>query len=399
MNAELSPKSAAPSALRWHGTALFNLGFRPFFLLAALLAALGVPLWTAEYFGLLPAGGFVTGVVWHAHEMVFGFAVAVITGFLLTAARNWTGLPTPTHGPLAALAALWLAGRVLMVSGPGWLAAVVDVAFLPAVALALWLPLQRSRNRNRFFVALLLVLGTANFGFHLAQIGVIPISPLVPVRFALYLVVIIVTIMAGRVIPSFTQNAIPAARIRRSRMVDLAAIWATALALGSVLADGPAVIVAALCLAAAGLQAGRLWMWDPWCTRHRPILWILHLSYAWVPAGLLLMGLAVLTEAVPAMLADHALSVGAVGGMIIGMITRTARGHTARPLQASRPEVAAYALVHLAAGMRVLVPLAWPAGYGWAIAASSALWSAAFVLYLLVYVPILSRPRLDGKPG
>jgi len=399
MNAGLPSTSPTTSALRWHGTALFNLGFRPFFLLAALLAALGVPLWSAEYFGLLPAAGYASGVLWHAHEMVFGFAVAVITGFLFTAARNWTGLPTPTHGMLAALAAVWLAGRVLMVSGPGWLAAAVDVAFLPAVALALWLPLQRSRNRNRFFVALLLVLAAANLAFHLARIGTIPISPLVPVRFALYLVVMIVTIMAGRVIPSFTQNAIPGARIRRSRMLDLAAIWATALALSSVLADGPAVIVAPLCLAAAGLQAARLWMWDPWCTRHRPILWILHVSYAWIPAGLSLMGLAVFTAAVPAMLADHALSVGAVGGMILGMITRTARGHTARPLRASRPEVAAYALVHLAAGMRVIAPLAWPAGYGWAIAASSALWSAAFVAYLLVYAPILSRPRLDGKPG
>jgi uncharacterized protein involved in response to NO len=399
MNAELSPKSAAPSALRWHGTALFNLGFRPFFLLAALLAALGVPLWTAEYFGLLPAGGYVTGVVWHAHEMVFGFAVAVITGFLLTAARNWTGLPMPTHGPLAALAAVWLAGRVLMVSGPGWLAAAVDVAFLPGVALALWLPLQRSRNRNRFFVGLLLVLAAANLGFHLAQLGMIAISPLAPVRFALYLVVLIVIIMAGRVIPSFTQNAIPTARIRRSRMLDLAAIWATALGLGSGIVGAPALVAAPLCLAAAGLQAGRLWMWDPWCTRHRPILWILHLSYAWIPVGLLLMGLALLTASVPAMLADHALSVGGVGGMIIGMITRTARGHSGRPLHASLPEVAAYGLVHAAAGIRVVLPLGWSEGYGLAVAAAGALWSAAFLLYLLVYVPILSTPRLDGKPG
>jgi uncharacterized protein involved in response to NO len=396
---QLSPTPSTRAVLRWHGTALFNLGFRPFFLLAALFAALGVPLWTAEYFGLLPAGGYATGVVWHAHEMVFGFALAVITGFLFTAARNWTGLPTPTHGPLAALAALWLAGRVLMVSGPGWLAAPVDVAFLPAVALALWLPLQRSRNRNRFFVALLLVLAAANLAFHLAQGGGIAITPLGPVRFALYLVVIIVTIMAGRVIPSFTQNAIPAARTRHHRMLDLASIWATALALGSGLMGAPAAIMAPLCVAAAGLQAARLWMWDPWCTRSRPILWILHLSYAWIPMGLLLMGLAALTAAVPAVLADHALSVGAVGGMIVGMITRTARGHTGRPLQVSRPEVAAYALVHLAAGIRVLLPVAWPAGYGLAVAASGTLWSAAFLLYLIVYVPVLARPRLDGKPG
>jgi uncharacterized protein involved in response to NO len=393
------PTRAGEDSLRWHGTALFNLGFRPFYLLAALLAAAAVPLWVAEYFGLMPRTGYLSGLAWHAHEMVFGFAVAVIAGFLFTAARNWTGLPTPTHGPLAALAGLWLAGRVLLVTGPGWLAAIVDVSFLPAIALGMWLPLQRSRNRNRFFVALLLVLAVANLGFHLAQTDRIPIGPIVPVRFALYLVVIIITIMAGRVIPSFTQNAIPNARIRRNRTLDLAAIAGAALALGSALLTLPAWIVAPLCLVASGLQAGRLWMWDPWCTRHRPILWILHVSYAWIAVALLVMGLTVITAAVPAMLADHALSVGAVGGMIIGMITRTARGHVGMPLQASRSDLTAYVLVHLAAAIRVLLPLAWPAGYGLAVSASSALWSAAFVLYLLVYAPILARPREDAKPG
>lgn len=396
---QASPPSPVPSASRWHGTALFNLGFRPFYLLAAVLAALAVPLWAAQYFGAVPQGGYVSGVLWHAHELVFGFAIAVITGFLLTAARNWTGLPTPTHGPLAALAGLWLAGRVLLITGPGWLAAAVDVAFLPAVALALWLPMQRSRNRNRFFVALLLVLGAANLGFHLAHAGALPIGPQLPIRFGLYLVVIIVTIMAGRVIPSFTQNAIPTARIRRNRFVDLASIWATALALGVGLAAAPAAVTLPLCLAAAGLQAARLWMWDPWCTRYRPILWVLYLSYAWIPVALLLMGLAAATSSVPPMLADHALSVGAVGGMIIGMITRTARGHSGLPLQVGGAEVAAYVLVHLAAAFRVLLPLAWPGGYAAAVAAASALWSAAFVLYVLVYAPMLARPRVDGKPG
>jgi uncharacterized protein involved in response to NO len=393
-----SSPTSARSALRWHGTALFNLGFRPFYLLAALLAALAVPFWAAEYFGVLPATGYLSGMVWHGHEMVFGFAVAVITGFLFTAAQNWTGLPTPVHGPLAAIAALWLLARVLLITGPSWLSAAADLAFLPVAAWALWLPLQRSRNRNRFLVALLLALAAANLGFHLAQAGLIPISPLVPVRLALYLVVIIVTIMAGRVIPSFTQNAIPTARIRRSRVLDLGSIWTTALGLASASMSAPAALVVPLCLIACGLQGARMWMWDPWCTRYRPILWILHLSYAWIALGLLLMGLAALS-AVPPMLADHALSVGAVGGMIIGMITRTARGHSGLPLQVSRPEVAAYILVQLAAGVRVLLPLASPASYGVAVAASSALWSAAFLLYLIVYVPVLSRPRLDGKPG
>jgi uncharacterized protein involved in response to NO len=379
--------------------ALFNLGFRPFYLLAALLATLGIPLWLAQYFGLLTAPAHLSGVVWHAHEMVFGFQVAVVIGFLFTAARNWTGLPTPAGAPLAALAGLWVAGRLLVLTGPALLAAIVDVAFLPAAALALWFPLQRSRNRNRFFVALLLGLAGANLAFHLAHAGVLSIDALSPLRFALYVVALIVTIMAGRVVPSFTRNAIPGARSRSNRTLDLTAIAAAAAAFAAWLVALPPWITGTLCLLAAALHAVRLWMWDPWSTRYQPILWILHLSYAWIPVALALMALSAFGADVPPALADHALSVGAVGGMIIGMITRTARGHSGLPLRVSRPEVLAYVLVHLAAAARVATPLVWPEAYRFALSASGALWSAAFLLYLLVYVPILSAPRVDGRPG
>jgi uncharacterized protein involved in response to NO len=379
--------------------AVFSLGFRPFYLLAALLAALGVPLWLAQYLGWLAPPAYLSSMAWHAHEMVFGFVAAVLTGFLFTAVRNWTGLPTPTGASLAALAALWLFARVLLVTGPGWLAATADVAFLPAVALSLWLPLRRSRNRNQFFVLLLLALAAANLLFHLAHTGVLDLAELPPVRFALYLIVVIVSIMGGRVIPLFTQNAVPGAHIRRHRIVDVAAIVATVVALIGTLLQFPSWALAPLCLVAAGLQATRLAMWDPWSTRGQPILWILHVSYAWIPIGLLLLGLATLTPAVPAMLADHAFSVGAVGGMILGMITRTARGHTGRPLRVGRTEIVAYALVVLAAAVRVLLPLAWPQAYRAALLTSGVLWSAAFLLYLLVYVPILTQPRADGTTG
>jgi uncharacterized protein involved in response to NO len=395
-----SPSPAPqPEPLRWHGTALFNLGFRPFYLLAALLAAAALPLWLAQYFALLALASPFAPMVWHAHEMVFGFAVAVIAGFLLTAARNWTGLPTPTHAPLALLAALWVAGRALMLTGPAWAAAIADVAFLPAVALALWIPLYRSGNRNQFFVALLLVLAAANVLFHLAHARLLDLAELTPVRAALYLVVVIVTIMGGRVIPSFTRNAIPGARSRMVRPLDLSAIALAAAAFAALLSPLPAALAGMLCIGAAALHAARLWTWDPWCTRGSPILWILHLSYAWIPAGLLLLGLHALGVPIPATLGDHALSAGAVGGMIIGMITRTARGHTGLPLRVNRAEVAAYVLVHLAAFARVLWPLASPGTYTWAVSAAGALWSAAFVLYLLVYVPLLTAPRADGRPG
>jgi uncharacterized protein involved in response to NO len=395
------PAAPAPQhePLRWHGTALFNLGFRPFYLLAALLATAALPLWLAQYFGLLALPAPFAPMAWHAHEMVFGFASAVIAGFLFTAARNWTGLPTPTHAPLALLAGLWLLGRVLMFTGPAGAAAVADIAFLPAVAMALWVPLHRSRNRNQFFVALLLVLAAANVAFHLAHAGAVALPELTAVRFALYLVVVIVTIMGGRVIPSFTRNAVPGARSRMVRPLDLAAIACAAAAFVALLLPLPALLAGVLCLAAAVLHAARLWTWDPWCTRATPILWILHLSYAWIPIGLLLLGAHALGAPIPSTLGDHALSAGAVGGMIIGMITRTARGHTGLPLQVNRVEVLAYALVHLAALARVLWPLVAPDTYLWALSAAGALWSAAFLLYLLMYVPLLTAPRVDGNPG
>jgi len=379
--------------------ALFNLGFRPFFLLAALFAALSLPVWAAQFFGVLPAVGYVAGVAWHAHEMVYGFTIAVVTGFLFTAARNWTGLPTPSGRLLAALAAFWVLGRLAMLTGPAWLAAITDVTFLPVVAWCLWQPLQQTRNRNRFFVGILLALAVVNGVFHLAHLGRIDAAPLRMVEIALGLVVMIVAIMAGRVVPAFTKNALRTARIRTVRGLDAISLASLALTLVAWVADWPAWLLVPLATLAAGANAVRLWSWDPWSTRSQPLLWILHLSYAWIPIGLLVLALAVAGVAGSTALAVHAWAAGAVGGMIIGMITRTALGHTGRPLRVGRAEVIAYCLVHLGAIVRVFVPLAWLPAYGAALVASAALWAVAFGIYCVVYWPILSRPRADGKPG
>jgi len=376
---------------------LFFLGFRPFYLLAALLAALSVPWWLIQYrLGL--GGGVLPGMAWHGHEMLFGFAAAVIVGFLYTAARNWTGLATPSGAALAALAALWLGGRVLLLTGPGWLAAAVDIAFLPAAALGLWIPLQRARNRNRFMVGILLLLALCNLGFHLAVHGALDVAPGSFTRAGVYLVVFLVALMAGRVVPSFTRNAVPAARIRTAAHLDRAAMVALAVVL---LAYGTGLsgwVVGVLALISAVLHALRLWTWDPWSTRARPILWILHLSYLWIPVGLLLLAAAAFGWA-PELASLHAFGVGAVGGMIVGMITRTALGHTGRPLQAAATETSAYVLVHAAALLRVVPLLVVPGLYPSALVVSGALWSAAFVLYLVRYAPLLTSARADGKPG
>jgi uncharacterized protein involved in response to NO len=381
--------------------ALFDLGFRPFYLLAALLGTLNVPIWVAQWHGMVPQAGNLAGMAWHAHEMVFGFAAAVITGFLFTAARNWTGLPTPTGRRLAAMAALWVAGRVAMLAGPGLLAAVVDGAFLPLVALSLWFPLKRSGNRNLFFVGLLLLFAVANLLFHLSRLGAMPLAPTVPAQAALFLVVIIVSVMSGRVTPSFTQNAIRSARIRRVKGLDAAAIGALAATLVAQLSGAPAWLLAPLALVAAALHALRLALWDPLSTLRSPILWILHLSYAWIPIGLLLLALSAMNMdfGVAPALFIHALGAGAVGGTIIGMITRTARGHSGRPLQVGRAETAAYLLVHIGAAIRVFGPLAAPAHYGILLVAAAAAWSTAFLIYLIVYWPMLAWSRHEGGAG
>jgi uncharacterized protein involved in response to NO len=370
--------------------ALFDLGFRPFYLLAALLATLNVPVWVLQWHGVVPQAGNLAGMAWHAHEMVFGFAAAVITGFLFTAARNWTGLPTPTGRSLAALAALWVAGRVAMLAGPGLLAAIVDGAFLPLVALSLWFPLKRSGNRNLFFVGLLLLFAVANGLFHLARLGVIALAPTGPAQGALFLVVIIVSVMSGRVTPSFTQNAIRSARIRRVKGLDAAAIGALAATLVAQLSGAPAWLLVPVALITAALHATRLALWDPLSTLRSPILWILHLSYAWIPVGLLLLALSAMGLGIPAALFMHALGAGAVSGTIIGMITRTARGHSGRPLQVGRAETAAYLLVHIGAAIRVFGPLVAPAHYGVLLVAAGTAWSTAFLIYLIVYWPMLA---------
>lgn len=377
---------------------LLSLGFRPFYLLAAVCAIVGVGEWSLQYAGWWSAdAGVIRGVAWHAHEMVFGFALAVVAGFLYTAVRNWTGQPTPAGAALAAVAGLWLAGRVLILTGPAGLAALVDSAFAAVVGLTLWPPLQRTRNRNRFFVGLLFLLALANAAFHAANAGWLPGSPLEAVRAALFVVLMIVSIMAGRVVPSFTANALPAARVRRRPWLDRAALTVGAIAFVLLIVLPDRTVTGVVCLAAGGLHAARALDWDPASTRRAPILWILHLSYAWIPIGLVLEGLAALDAGVPGTLADHALTVGAVGGMIIGMITRTARGHSGLPLQVGRLEVAAYALVHLAAVVRVFLPLFVPGAYRLAVLLSAALWCTAFAAYLRVYAPILTSPRADGR--
>ena len=341
-------------------------------------------MWALQYAGVLPGASMLR----HAHEMLFGYAFAVIAGFLLTAVRAWTGRPTPSALPLAAIAALWVLARGLaLFSLPA--AALADLAFAVALAIGIGRPLVASGNRrNWFFIALVLALGAASLAFQA--------WPRLGAMIGLDVVLFVMAVIGGRVIPAFTNSGVPGgAGARRQPLLEKAALGALLLLLAF---DLFAVHTGILALAACALHAARLALWAPLRARGKPILWILHVSYAWIVVHLVLRGLAAF-ELVPEVAATHALTVGAIGGLTLGMMTRTARGHTGRPLAAGGAETAAYVLVQAAAVVRSLLPLALPGAYGAMVALSALFWFAAFALFTAVYIPILTRPRLDGQPG
>ena len=389
--------SAPPVALKnWP---VLRLGFRPFYIGTALVACLTVPLWIAAFLGWINLQLPVTPLLWHAHEMLFGFAAGVIAGFLLTAVKAWTGLATPRGAALGALFVLWAAARIAGLTGPYVVYAVLDVLLLPAVGVILLRVLLRAKNRRNLpLIGVLMLLGGANLAFHLSVLGVIDIPPVQALYAGLAMIVMIESVMAGRVVPAFTMSVNPGLKIKIARWSELTTLGVTALALALWVLAPPGPVTFVACALAAVLHAVRLAQWHPWFTRNRPILWILHLAYAWIVVGFALLALAQLGW-VAVSPAVHALAVGTTGGLIIGMITRTARGHTGRQLQVSKPEVLAYVLVMGAALLRVLVPVATPQWYAAALVVAGLAWSLAFAIYLVLYTPWLLQTRADGKDG
>lgn len=394
----LAAATAAP-ALEPRGWPLLRLGFRPFYLGAAVFGMLAMPLWLALFLGQVSLDLSVAPLLWHAHEMLFGFAVAVIVGFLLTAGKAWTGLATPRGAFLGALVAMWLAARIAVIVGPYALYAVLDLMLLPVVAAVLISVLVRARNyRNLGLAGILLLLSLVNLCFHLAVLGVIAVEPMQALHAALALVVMIECVMAGRVLPAFTNSVTPGLNLKPQPRVEQATLALTAVALLCWVVAAPAGFSAGALGLAAAAHLRRQWSWQPGVTRSRPILWILHAAYLWLPLGFALLGLAQIGW-VSGSAGVHALAVGATGGLIVGMVTRTARGHTGRPLKVSNAEVWAYALVMAAAVLRVLLPILAPQWFVQALLGAALAWSAAFAIYLVIYTPWLMSTRLDGKDG
>jgi uncharacterized protein involved in response to NO len=331
--------------------------------------------------------------------MLFGYTIAVMAGFLLTAVRAWANQPTASGGALMALAALWVTGRILVLTPYALAAAIVNAAFPVAIAVAIGIPLVRARNvRNYFFIGLLLLMSALVLAVHLALQGRIALPPRVGLQLALDVVLFIMAVMAGRVTPMFTNNGVPGANATRHPLVEKLALGSVILLFVADLLQFPPAVVVVIALAGAAAHGVRLGLWQTWRTWGTPLVWILHAAYAWIVVHLALRGLSA-ADLVAASYSTHALTMGAIGGLTLGMMTRTARGHTARPLIADRFEVAMFVLVQLAAVVRVFCGIASPGSYMLSVELAGLLWAAAFGLYAIRYWPVLTRPRLDGKPG
>jgi uncharacterized protein involved in response to NO len=382
---------------------VFNLGFRPFFLLAGVFAIIIIPLWLAIFTGLWPAPAYLGPRGWHAHEMLFGYTIAVVAGFLLTAVRNWTGLPTPTGPLLALLTLLWLMARFALAFTtiiPAWVGAVIDVSFLPAIAGVLLPLLWRSRNlRNLAFPLILLALAGANLVIHLQALGVLASGSDRALQFTLNAITLIMVVIGGRVIPFFTANVLSEVQVRRLAWADILAIGLVIMMLVIDLFAFLHALAGPVALLAAAANIIRMWRWQSLATRRVPMLWILHIGYAWIVIALALKGLTGVVPVVTPGAAIHALTVGAIGSLTLGMMSRVALGHTGRAIVATTTITAAFILINVSAILRVTIPIAMPELYWLGLIVSGLLWSIAFGLFVIHYTPILTQPRIDGKPG
>ncbi|HEU4733490.1 MAG TPA: NnrS family protein [Kofleriaceae bacterium] len=377
-------------------------GFRPFFLLAGGFAALILPLWLLALAGVVHVDAYLGAMYWHAHEMVFGFAIAVIAGFLLTAVGNWTGRETAVGRSLLVLVALWVIGRAAFLAEavlPPAAIACADLAFLPALAVVIGRALVAAGNRRNYPVlGIVTVLWLADLAIHLDANGIIAGWPWRASLVAIDLVTLLIVFISPRIFPMFTRNATKVESIRNLPAVDRATVAAMAaltivdLALpghraGTVLAGATAVLALVRSL--------------PWGARHtarHPLLWILHVGHAWVIIGLGLRAASEITSKVPASAMVHALTVGAIGCTTLGMMARVSLGHSGRLLVASAPVAVAFGVLTLAAVVRVLGPF-WLPIYPLALYVSGALWTVAFVLFTAAHARMLVEPRVDGRPG
>jgi uncharacterized protein involved in response to NO len=381
----------------------FRGGFRPFFIGGAAWAVVALTLWLLVLAGALTLPTAFEPLAWHRHEMLFGFVGAVVSGFLLTAIPNWTGRLPIAGPPLVALFGLWMAARLaVLFSGVlGFAAAaILDVGFYLLLAGLAAREVLAANNRNLPVVGMVLVFGIANAVDYLAATGSFA-DPAIGARAGIELVIVMISLIGGRIIPSFTRNWLVKQGVKRSlpcqpNRFDLIVILSTGVTMLAWTVSPLTDLNGAALVVVAALQAARLARWQGLRASRDPLVLILHVGYAWVPAGVALLGASILTDVIPASAAIHALTAGAMATMILAVMTRATLGHTGRELEASAGTILLYGLVTAGALLRVTSPLGL-VDYRIGMELSGLLWGSAFLVFLIVYGPILFAPRVGEQ--
>ena len=392
-----------------YGMPLFRLGFRPFFLAAGVFAVIAMAIWMASYlFAVDFHFALLSPVQWHAHEMVFGYLMAVIAGFLLTAIKNWTGLEVLRGKGLAALFALWLLARIMLlidVGLPLWLIAAVDVSFMFILALVCLRPVIKVRQyKQAGILAKLILIAGFHLLYYLGIAGVLEHGERWGLYSAIYTVLALILVMMRRVMPMFINNGIDAQagedyQAKNRRWVDISSIvLLIVMWIADVFTDYIAVTASAAGLLAV-LHLVRLAGWYTRLIWSKPLVWVLVMAYIGLIAGFALKSFSGISNIFPH-LALHAITVGGMGLVTIGMMSRVALGHTGRDVF-NPPRTLFWCFLLLGAGfvVRALLPLFTMAYYPFWIAASQALWILAFAVFVIVYAPMLLSARVDGRDG
>lgn len=387
--------AAAPAFLRG--------GFRPFFFGGTLWALMALTLWLLALAGAVQLPSAFDALAWHRHEMLFGFVGAIIAGFLLTAVPNWTGRLPIAGAPLAALFALWAAARLAaLFSAEIGLAAtaLLDVGFFLVLAALAAREVLESKNRNLPVVGLIFLFGLIN-GLDYAGVAGFLSDPDLAWKCGVALVIVLISLIGGRIVPSFTRNWLAKQSVRdglptQPGRFDLAVIGLTAFAFLAWITAPQGWLTGAFFATAAAGQALRLARWKGWKTFPDPLVLVLHVGYLWVPIGLALLAAVNFGAPIPRSAAVHALTAGAMATMILAVMTRATLGHTGRELRANVATQAAYVLVTVGAVLRVTAPLGL-LDYRLGMEVAGAAWMGAFLLFLAAYGPILLSPRIDGK--
>jgi uncharacterized protein involved in response to NO len=403
----MSTNAPTPACVPAHGRiALFDYGFRPFFLLCGLYAVIIAPLWLYRFAHASAPFGGLPGVYWHTHEMLFGFVMAAVAGFLLTAVPSWTGANGFAGRPLILTVTLWLAGRLAMATVgavPFWVTAAVELALLPTLLLLLAPPVLRGRNRNLPILGVVTLLWLIDAVFMRALATGDVLLAAGTSRVSVDLVLLLLVVIGGRIVPAFTGNAL---RRAGSEAAPVTRGWLEILSIGSVAAVAicdlllpDSKLAGVLAAIAAAAHVLRLSGWKSFRVGGEPILWILHVGYAWIPIGLALKACWLLGGADFAAKWLHAITFGAFATMILAVMSRASLGHTGRPLVVSRAITAAYVLLTAGAIVRVFGAALVPDRYLLSLSVSGLAWMLAFAIFVVVYAPILIFPRPDGKKG